>query len=198
MGAVLKNGNIFLHIPKTGGNWVISILQERKLIFDILKSKHMQMKHIGLKRQNFIFAFVRHPVTWYESWYRYQMANDWKQWQGFDGYVHPCEELNDCADNDFNKFIGNVIDKHPGFLTNMYELFTKDCKFIGKQETMRIDMIKIFKRMKTKANVKYIKKLKKENVSKLIYETDWNFTLKQQIQELEKSIMERYKYERFY
>ena len=89
MALILKNGAVFLHIPKTGGNWVTRILEELDLIDTEVPHKHADVCHffsqwskqgrgifggrLGRDRSQakqdkpFMFCFVRNPLSWYES-----------------------------------------------------------------------------------------------------------------------------------
>lgn len=101
MALYLKNHTIFLHIPKTGGNWVTKILEEQNLVQGELGHKHSDasrllvpplhrtsLKHymryakIAHKmRKNpspQMFCVVRDPFKWYESFYKYQVGKKWK------------------------------------------------------------------------------------------------------------------------
>ncbi len=95
MALVLKCGAVFLHIPKTGGSWVEKILYDNDLIAYETGHKHATVERViyphtyreGLKflinrsipklvgkptfhEPPFMFCFVRHPLKWYESWWK--------------------------------------------------------------------------------------------------------------------------------
>ena len=40
MAILLKCGAIFLHIPKTGGNWASNVLEENDLVFANIGGRH--------------------------------------------------------------------------------------------------------------------------------------------------------------
>ncbi|MEM9017777.1 MAG: hypothetical protein AAGC68_12250, partial [Verrucomicrobiota bacterium] len=91
MALILKNGAVFLHIPKTGGTWVSKVLREEGLVACSMGHRHANWLHLlapgnqGLGRnleyaykrvrflrprpRPFLFCFVRHPLDWYESFY---------------------------------------------------------------------------------------------------------------------------------
>lgn len=171
MAMQLKNGAIFLHIPKTGGNWVRSILERAGLVQSEIGHKHCDIDRVlfdpfldkgvlnGLKRmltvgkaaaadRPFTFCFVRHPLRWYESWFKYmsQPNRAWRDWPVRIGRYdrHPNAPLNGLGAEDFNVFIRNVLDKEPGFVTRMYASYTKrGVAFVGRQETIREDLLEI-------------------------------------------------------
>lgn len=104
MALILKSGAVFLHIPKTGGNLVTSVLRESGLVRAQLGHKHADMSRLlvpadgrvskpvlflemrrimtALRPKPFLFCFVRHPLKWYESWFKYkaQPARNWRTW----------------------------------------------------------------------------------------------------------------------
>jgi len=151
MALVVKNGVVFLHILKTGGNWMTKILQEMDLIEKNLSSKHADIEHffnpyvsrhaqllkhkarvmVGpryLRTKPLFFCFVRNPLTWYESWFKYMEQPD-KQWLhcGKDGNVvsgwHPNQILNGLGDGvSFAESVQNVNRKRPGCVTEFYGL----------------------------------------------------------------------------
>jgi len=99
MALLLKNGAVFLHVPKTGGTWVKSVLQKLDLIEAPLGHGHSDFEraywhdklHHDLKVVRYIFrrairsprtqarmapgcfkfCFVREPLSWYESWWSF-------------------------------------------------------------------------------------------------------------------------------
>ena len=94
MAIILKNGAVFLHIPKTGGNWVTTILRELNLIKENIAHKHADINHFFAppsrgrkaimkyaahrmlyppKEKPYMFCFVRNPLNWYESWFKYML-----------------------------------------------------------------------------------------------------------------------------
>jgi hypothetical protein len=95
MAFLLKNGAVFLHIPKTGGTWIKHVLEKLDLIQAPLGHQHSDWDrsfwhdklHHDLKVTRYLFrrairspraqarslpdcfkfCFVREPLQWYES-----------------------------------------------------------------------------------------------------------------------------------
>ncbi|MFA5355029.1 MAG: hypothetical protein WC291_12435 [Thermodesulfovibrionales bacterium] len=175
MALILKNGAIFLHIPKTGGNWVATVLRECNLVKgSIGDQKHIDIDRLfslpcdsrwGLLKQfinwpgslhggnkPFMFCFVRHPLSWYESWFKYmtQPARNWRYWGDKTDIRqwHPNALLNGLGSPDFNQFVRNVLRERPGYVTELFGWYTKpQVDFIGKQENLREDLIKVLNMM---------------------------------------------------
>lgn len=85
-----------------------------------------------------VFAFVRHPLTWYRSYWA------WKSRLFFWNPYNPLDRT--CADPDFEVFIGNVIKNFPGgYLNNIYPFFLQHCTHAGRFENLKNDLISILK-----------------------------------------------------
>jgi len=187
MAILLKNDMLFLHIPKTGGNWITEVLEINGLIKKNLPEKHdtlelLKKRHPNLK-YNKIFCFVRDPLSWYKSWFQYSTAKNWRNWGKYKW--HPCKPLNGLGATTFNDFIKNIIDRCPSYVSNLYGLYTKDCDFIGKQENLEKDLIKVLEfdgELKLTGPVGVSKDLNLR----------WNYHLKKKIIEAEKDIFEKY------
>ena len=112
MAIKLINNAEFLHIPKTGGSWVTSVLESNNLVLSRSNHKHADydsnllgrksitgrqhlLEAVKLLNKKFIsktiqkeknilypfrFCFVRHPLSWYESWWRYMEGLGWNDW----------------------------------------------------------------------------------------------------------------------
>ena len=198
MAVLLKNGAVFLHIPKTGGSWVTKVLQNHGLIYKyfehihapagpVLRSlqplslladqirvqispyipiswkqktlktlhietrggtRHKKTNVIKRRKKPFLFCFVRHPLRWYESFWKYQIKMGWPKYGDPKDpfHWHPCSLLNEIEDHDFNRFMEKVIYKQPGFVTRMYGWYIDGyTDFVGKQENLRDDLIKALK-----------------------------------------------------
>lgn len=94
------------------------------------------------ERHRFRFAFVRHPLAWYESHWLFTQSLDWVDWGEPNTCFrwHPCSALNGLGSTDFNEFVSNVIRVRPGYVSELYFASTKrGIDFIGKNETLRDD-----------------------------------------------------------
>lgn len=109
MADLLRSGAVFLHIPKTGGDWVSTVLHELDLVeahieiplrgdkhitlddfgrlMQAIKSGHIQTPKITPEMAEkaetaFLFCFVRHPLKWFESWFSYMAMpeRNWRSW----------------------------------------------------------------------------------------------------------------------
>ena len=99
MAFLLKNRVVFIHVPKTAGSWVVSCLKELNLIEMKLGPEHADYERIfnfsghylgaylkkscllkcsvdSYLRECRAFAFVREPVSYYESWWRFMQDID--------------------------------------------------------------------------------------------------------------------------
>lgn len=94
------------------------------------------------KEGKFSFAFVREPISWYKSrWIDRHYAKKATA-KNFGFFL-----LDSYYNEDFEKFIVNILSDFPnGYLSNLYKLFVgKDGNslgFVGKQETLRDDLIR--------------------------------------------------------
>jgi hypothetical protein len=98
----------FLHVPKTGGSWV-----KKAIITSGIQCQDYRIEgdpHIGLTQcpvpQQFKFAFVRHPVNLYRSYWQFKMTYQWDKKNPLD---------RDCQSDNFSVFIHNVLNKYPGY-----------------------------------------------------------------------------------
>ena len=124
MAIVLTEANaLFVHIPKTGGTWVEHVLHRCGIeTAPAPRAAEASVRHATpsqlLGNYRFRFTFVRHPFSWYESWWKYQAG----VWQVFEPDVwHPQRVLEPCASDDFLRFVRRCVEREPGYVSRMYE-----------------------------------------------------------------------------
>lgn len=89
-------------------------------------------------KDKFLFSFVRHPLTWYQSRWAFRVKNGWKA-------QHPLDY--NCASNDFRVFVDRVLKYKPsGWFTWECQSFIDQCPrpidFVGRTENLVEDTIK--------------------------------------------------------
>ena len=175
MTILLTNGAVFLHIPKTGGIYIHAVLDALGLVKAPLGHEHADfdrafwndryhcdakvLRHIlrraaGFRRapatmapDAFRFCFVREPLKWYESYWRYMQSLNWREWgDELDPCRwHPNAMLNGLGSSDFNEFIYNVNRKRPGYVTELFSWYVRPgVQFVGKQENLVTDILRAF------------------------------------------------------
>lgn len=221
MALMLKNGAIFLHIPKTGGNWVATVLQGLDLIDGRTPHKHADIDHFShvpraagstlgrivrsirysVSHKPFMFCFVRNPLDWYESWFRYmaQPSRRWRQWGDAHDVNnwHPNAMLNGLGSDDFNQFIRNVLRHRPGFVTEMYGWYARpQVDFVGRQEHLVDDLIAVLRQMNLRIDEDYIRSSEKVGVSPIPEKPiAWDAELRRETILCEYAGLQRYGYQ---
>jgi len=105
------------------------------------EQKHADLEyfeqHPELERP-FRFAFVRHPICWYRSFFSYQQGLLWEP--------IPYVPLYPPKDIEYVDFLKWVLDNHAGFLGRLYEKYVGSSKnpieFIGNVRSLRMDLAK--------------------------------------------------------
>jgi hypothetical protein len=109
---------------------------------------------------------------------------------------HANSLLNGCGSPDFNRFVRNVIDKCPGYVSQLYGRYTyPKVDFIGKQENLRDDLIAVLRMRGLPFDEDYIKNAKEFGVSlKSKTSIDWDLDLKNEVCYLELPAIRAYGY----
>ncbi len=222
MAVILRNGALFLHIPKTGGTWVTKVLRECGLVRSSIGHRHANLDHLlapgwqGLGRKlewawkrpfllrvhprPFTFCFVRHPLDWYESFYLYknQPALDWERDGERDNFHrwHPNAVLNDLGKGrDFNEFVGAVMDRYPGYVTALFSHYTfRPVDFVGKQENLRDDLVEVLDRMGCVFDPAMIRSKERVNRSEAASRPVWDPEIRARALRLEAAALARFGY----
>lgn len=130
----------FLHLPKTGGTWVRHALQAgcpgaRWCLLD--GSDHLRWWEAP-GRGLFTVAFVRHPLSWWQSFWRYHRGPA-------RGYVVSQRVCQHCWSDDFPDFIHKVTQRFPGeyglLLDNFLGQAGVAVDFLGRQEHLVDDLL---------------------------------------------------------
>ena len=125
-----------------------------------------------------------------------QPVHRWRNWGNekdmFDW--HPNSMLNGCGSNDFNTFIRNVIEKRPGYVSELYADYAKpQVDFVGKQETLREDLLEVLRNLYVNFGEKLISRSDKVGVSpEPKVEMKWNPELEEEVLRLEQVALWRY------
>jgi hypothetical protein len=185
MAFELINGAQFLHIPKTGGNWVEQVLRDNGLLARKQGHRHAtydqvilnvaggnsgvenlrEALRLGRKRlrglmgltpsgekppRKFRFCFVRHPLSWYESYWRFNRHHlpselrvdpSPEQWQ-------ITASLKPHQSDDFNEWMDMVAERVPGFVSYLFRCYAgPSISAIGRTENLRDDLGRILRKM---------------------------------------------------
>ena len=148
--AYLLKKSVFIHTPKTAGQWVAAALDREGLIVETIGPVHTSPDEISneraVKERQFTFTFVRHPASWYRSMWAHQMDEGWGAIDDPEWFTPRWIEFwakftRDCHSNSFDQFVRNCIDHYPGGLvSSLYEAYTAECDFVGKQENLSADL----------------------------------------------------------
>jgi hypothetical protein len=146
MPTVLNDRIALLHVPKTGGTWATrAIIQAGVDVHEPDVSDpdthygamgHVRIDEIPERDGLFVIGCVRHPLTWWRSFWVHRMRHGWNS---------PDHEVDSRASSeDFDDFIEQVIENLPGFLGDFYARFVgppeQPISFIGRNETLVDDL----------------------------------------------------------
>jgi hypothetical protein len=134
------------------------------------------------------FCFVRHPLSWYESWWKYMSGRGWNEWgiENSASQWHPNSILNGLGSNDFNEFVRNVIHKRPGYVSELYYAFTKSgINFIGKNESLAKDLESVLDMIDVPYNKDSLSMSRHVNVSEGYEAFEWDPKLRRTVMMLE-------------
>ena len=191
---------LFLHIPKTGGTWVefalphIGIPTEQAAIIEGVTYRHSLLPMLR-DSHPFVFTFVRHPLSWYESWWKFQ-AGRWIAHEP--GVWHPQRCLEKCRSDDFSEFIRLCIEHEPGYVSRMYEWYIgpvgyEYVEFIGRYENLVEDLADVLTAIGYTVDREALHQFGPVNVSpKACGEPVWNPALRRRILELEAPAIRRF------
>lgn len=223
MTLTLRDGSLFLHVPKTGGIWIHKVLYDMDYIKNDEGHEHADLSHLSaeiiqreavwyqqppfrsrqrLREQDkmpFLFCFVRHPLRWYESLWRFMRQQHWPR-MGREGYWrqwHPKALLNGLGHEDFNTFIANVMEKRPGYLSELYFNYARpEVNFVGQTEHLTEDFLTVLTHLKIPHDPSAIRQRQRanttaENKSPIV----WDQHLQADLLALEKPAMVHFGYE---
>ena len=190
---LILSKSCFLHAPKTGGSWVKKALIESNIeCYDFTTIDGNG--HIGLKdcpcQNKFKFAFVRHPVDLYSSYWQYKMTYGWD-------VTNPLDM--ECISYNFHQFVHNVLDKFPGAfyknLTNFVGDVGNEIEFIGKYENLVEDLITALMLAGESFDEEFIRNFSPFNVSdKINYPAHYTDQLEAVVRSAESQWIARFNY----
>lgn len=152
MAIRLRRNSVFIHVPKTGGTWVTKLLWETGLADGEVGRAHAtpaELADCPVWRDGvrpLFFAFVRHPLTWYQSYWSYRQKNGWHKPSPLEPQapIRTVELDANCASDDFEQFVRNVVDRYPrGWVSHLYRHYTAGCAFVGRFERLREDLLHV-------------------------------------------------------
>ncbi|MHC5214888.1 MAG: hypothetical protein ACYSOO_09935 [Planctomycetota bacterium] len=102
--ALRFNNHIFYHIPKCGGSYVRRVIEQIEPDRQEICWTHATPFEVrySMDTSPVSFASVRHPVSWYESYFRYRIS-------GMKPWVMDCYFDKQVAATNYERFIENVM-----------------------------------------------------------------------------------------
>ena len=135
MTAVANEKILFIHIPKTGGTWVSEAMEAAGVQVEPAADDHHPEKPELEIGDRFAFAFVREPLSWYRSIWKFHRRNPLTHWT----------HIGESIDLDFPDFLEHMIESYPGYLGGYYRMFVgaphDPIDFVGRHEHLSDDLV---------------------------------------------------------
>lgn len=142
--AVVTEYFVFCHLPKCGGKFVRYVLEQLNIPHNDVGDYHASYNRIKNLISNSLFSVtnIRHPLTWYQSRWHHRIRLGWEPLA--------VEDWN-CASNDFNQFVLNMIKyDNDGRLSTIIKSFDDGkngcADFVLKQESLTKDLYILLKK----------------------------------------------------
>lgn len=156
-----------LHIPRTGGNWLIHAIDQLGISYEVhhmisyprryyrkpTLNKHLLLAHLNRQFKK-VAAFVRHPLSYYESiWAFLVKARSLRSFLGrsrkyvWNPFLIPFAATFDRHQPPptLQAFVERMTVRHSGWATHLFEQYvgpfkSEFCDFIGRAETIVEDL----------------------------------------------------------
>ena len=159
---LLEQGVLFQHIPRTGGTWIEKAIDccgiKRKGWFgknlQCFPRKHSLLGHYHrchLAKVNTVVAFVRHPISYYESVWKWLMDNrnhpltrSWWTWHPHLSAMRWFRAVGSKSPGSFDDWVYMMTTKEPMWCTRLFEAYVgppggEIVDWIGRTETLTDD-----------------------------------------------------------
>jgi len=180
----------FLHVPKTGGTWVKAAISAARIPFEeftVDGDVHADLRYCP-RPERFKFAFVRHPVEFYRSYWQYKMGMGWDPQNPLDV---------DCAAADFHAFVRNVVVRYPGMCTQLFEDYVgppgNEIEFIGRYERLQDDLIVALRLAGERVDEATIRSCPPQNISpRFLFPAEYSRELEDAVRQSEARAIARF------
>ena len=152
----------------------MAALENAGLVVETSDIVHMSPDELdlepGLRDQGYMFTFVRHPASWYQSMWAHQMDEKWDPIDAPDWFSPKWIEFwagftENCRSNIFEEFVRRCVVNYPeGLVTKLFEAYTAGCSFVGKQENLIEDLQTALDRAGEKYDLARLLNTKPKNV----------------------------------
>lgn len=143
MPLIIENRLAFYHIPRTGGNWIRSTLDEMGVEYKLLGDFHSTPEEVEPPEGCESFTIIRNPKTWIESWYEVLSSTPSDSWSW------PIPDwllFKDCRLDSFPKFIEDVLRINPSCVVEIFAHYVSVTDYVGYTEWLENSFEKIFGR----------------------------------------------------
>jgi hypothetical protein len=135
---ILTAKYVFAHLPKTGGSWVSTVLTSSGVPYLDTQMHLAPDEFIGAVPDRFAFTFVRHPVTWWRSYWNFTHLHRWPSSH------YPFERITQvCKWHSYEAFMERVLNDMPGEYSRIVAMWTEDMHRVGRFEHLADDLVSI-------------------------------------------------------
>lgn len=183
---------VFLHVPKTGGQWVKAAVANAGLVCEELVFDgdiHGDLSYCPF-RSRFLFAFVREPLSLYRSYWRFKTTAGWDDHNPFDLA---------CASPTFDGFVENVLRAEPAWCSRMFEDYVgrqgHEIDFVGRFESLADDLVRALRTSGATFDERAIRQTPPVNVSTTPdVSASWSDALADRVRRSERAAITRFGY----
>jgi hypothetical protein len=157
---------VLLATPKTGSKWCHAALLRACSADIFVRDASPEEYHTLLKKvdPDKAIAFVRHPLTWYRSYWNHRMRNGWQP------DTHLLDQI--ASANKFEEFVQKATSGCPGFLSEHIQCWAgteeKPAGFIGRHEHLADDLAWAMKKFRVPFNEQLLRETPRKNTSNYV------------------------------
>lgn len=185
---VLKNCRV-LCTPKAGSTWisnaVLNSASHAKPFGKGTRCHHEEL--VGGFTNLPAIAFVRHPLTWYPSYWNHRVRNGWKT----------DHDIDECASEDFQSFMEAATEEFPGWLGTYFQKWigtaNRPAEFVGRYENLQDDIQRGLEFFGESFDPEKLRSTPKANVGNYSkYPAIWTESIKERVCESEHKLIGQY------